>query len=186
MLTTIGRRRYRPWRELRGADEAGGVKDAWQKLQEHSDTLLQSAKDQVRDVVSALPDPKQMDDALEPYASYSQWIPEERTVAIERRDKKVGEARSEMKRVAAAAPSSVQIEDVLAKYEVYGAYVRSERDKLKSLLFMTNTTAKERIGRLCKAEDIVAIDASLTEFAGYAAPILPPPLPPRPPLQPRV
>ena len=30
-----------------------------------TDTLLQSAKDQVRDVVSALPDPKQMDDALD-------------------------------------------------------------------------------------------------------------------------
>ena len=139
------------------------------KLHQHQENLLQSAKDQLIELVAAAT-PMHIDEQLPKFASFGPELDGERAGARTRRADLCERASKDME--ALADPNSTatlrELELCLEQHELYPKEVRGARDALKTRKAVKTAKLRERIRDARISQDFALVSGLLEEISDTA------------------
>ena len=139
------------------------------KLQKHQEDLLQSAKDQLVELVAAAT-PMHIDEQLPKFGLFGDELDGERAGARQRREDLCDRATKDMEALADAngAASLREIELCLTQHELYPKEVRAGRDALKTRQAVKSAKLRERLKDAQTSQDFSFISTVLEEIGDTA------------------
>eukprot|EP01051_Picozoa_sp_SAG22_P002433 SAG22_NODE_108_length_19750_cov_3.848201_2_plen_5501_part_00 len=138
------------------------------RLKQHKENLLETAKQECRELVAAS-SPFVIDDKLKTLDQYADLIGSERAEAVSRRTELINKAISDLEALSKKDEATLlEVEQLLSQYEGWPKDVRKARDTLKTKKAVASAKLTQQIKQATETQDYASIEKILAEHSQTA------------------